>query len=136
MSISIYTYSDPYEIEQEQYWDSIKMAAHFCVSQTMVNGLKTIYPKELKKGQLSTVEYLTKAMYPAWEDTKTYIEQYAALTDVLDRATFRGSEEDARRVYQSLGFNKSKLLDSIRLLSELGIIFRNIKISRLTEEQK
>ena len=134
MSLSIYTYSNPYEITGEPYWDSIKMAAHFCVSQTMVNGLETVYP-ELKNGQLSTVEYLTDYMYPTWDDAKLYIEQYAALTDILDNATYKGTEADANRVKQSLNFNKSKMLDGIRLLSEMGISFRNIRLNRLTEEQ-
>ena len=134
MSLSIYTYSNPYEINSEPYWDSIKMAAHFCVSQTMVNGLETVYP-ELKNGQLSTVEHLMKTMYPTWNDTKLYIEQYAALTDILDSAVYKGTEVDAKRIRQSLSFNKSKMLDGIRLLSEMGIVFRNIRLDRLTEEQ-
>jgi len=127
MSLSIYTYSNPYEINSEPYWDSIKMAAHFCVSQTMVNGLETVYP-ELKNGQLSTVEHLMKTMYPTWNDTKLYIEQYAALTDILDSAVYKGTEVDAKRIRQSLSFNKSKMLDGIRLLSEMGIVFRNIRL--------
>ena len=32
MSLSIYTYSNPYEINNEPYWDSIRNCAHFCVS--------------------------------------------------------------------------------------------------------
>ena len=39
MSLAIYTYSNPYEINNEPFWDSVKNCAHFCVSQTMVNGL-------------------------------------------------------------------------------------------------
>ena len=77
MSISIYTYSNPYEIKCEPYWESIKMAPHFCVSQTMVNGLESVYP-ELRKGQLSTVEELTDAMYPDWNDTKLYMRLWPA----------------------------------------------------------
>lgn len=135
MSISIYTYSNPYKIKCEPYWESIKMAPHFCVSQTMVNGLGVVYP-ELRKGQLSTVEKLTDAMYPEWNDTKLYIEQYAALTSVLNQASFKCPKEDAARIHQALRFNKSRMLDGIRLLAEMGIICRNIKIGRLTEEQK
>lgn len=33
MSLSIYTYSNPYEINNEPYWDSIRNYAHFCVSE-------------------------------------------------------------------------------------------------------
>ena len=57
MSLSIYTYSNPYEINNEPYWDSIRNCAHFCVSQTMVNGLSAVYD-ELDNGQLATVARL------------------------------------------------------------------------------
>lgn len=135
MSISIYTYSNPYEISSEPYWESIRYAAHFCVSQTMVNGLETVYP-ELKVGQLTTVEHLTIALFPVWDDINTYIKQYAALTDILNNAVYNGSDENKVRIKRSLNFNKTHLLDCIRLMSEMNIIVGNIKISRLTEEQK
>lgn len=135
MSLSIYTYSNPYELNNEPYWESIKYAAHFCVSQTMVNGLETVY-SELRAGQLTTVEFLTEALYPSWGDTKTYIEQYAALSDILQKASFKGADEEKVRIKQALGFNKTRLLDGIRLLSEMNLIFDNIIINKLTEEQK
>lgn len=134
MSLSIYTYSNPYQIHSEPYWKSIQYAAHFCVSQTMVNGLESVYD-ELKKGQLSTVEYLTDALYPGWNDTKTYIEQYVGITEVLDSAKLNRAEEDASRIKRALNFNKVRILDGIRLMVELDIILRNVKIDRLTEEQ-
>ena len=136
MSLSIYTYSNPYEMNSEPYWESIRYAAHFCVSQTMVNGLEAVY-SDLQVGQLTTVEFLTEALYPTWNDSKTYIEQYAALSDVLKRAKFNGlSDEKVRITKQALNFNKTRMLDSIRLLTEMNIIFDNIKIRKLTEEQK
>lgn len=52
MSLSIYTYSNPYDISNEPYWESIRDCAHFCVSQTMVNGLQSVY-SELRQGQLA-----------------------------------------------------------------------------------
>ena len=135
MSLSIYTYSNPYEINNEPYWESIRYAAHFCVSQTMVNGLEAVY-SELQVGQLTTVEFLTEALYTSWDDTKTYIEQYAALSEVLQNAKFKVTDEAKERIRQALGFNKKRMLDSIRLLAEMNIIFDNIKIPKLTEEQK
>ena len=112
MSLSIYTYSNPYQIHGEPYWKSIQYAAHFCVSQTMANGLESVYD-ELKEGQLSTVEHLTDALYPGWNDTKTYIEQYAAITEVLDRAQLNRAEEDVSRIKRALNFNKARMLDGI-----------------------
>ena len=49
MAITIYTYSNPYEIHKEPYWASIQNCFHLCVSQTLVNGLCDQY-KEFYKG--------------------------------------------------------------------------------------
>ena len=134
MSLSIYTYSNPYEINNEPYWDSIKSCAHFCVSQTMVNGLSEVYD-ELTNGQLATVEELVEALYPRWFDTKTYIEQYTILTNTLDRVTPNIEPERWKKIKQSLRFNKSALLDSIRLIAEMGLSLKNLNIKNVTEEQ-
>ena len=103
MSLSIYTYSNPYEIHNEPYWDSIKNCAHFCVSQTMVNGLVAVY-SELDCGQIATIEELVEALYPNWFDTKTYISQYTALTNVLDNVKVNVPPEEWKRIKQSLSF--------------------------------
>lgn len=134
MSLSIYTYSNPYEINNEPFWDSIKNCAHFCVSQTMVNGLSEVYC-ELNDGQLATVEELVEALYPHWFDTKTYIEQYTILTNTLDKVTPNIEPERWLKIKQSLRFNKSALLDSIRLMAEIGLLLKNLKIKKITEEQ-
>lgn len=134
MSLSIYTYSNPYEINNEPFWDSIKNCTHFCVSQTMVNGLSAVY-SELNDGQLATVEELVEALYPNWFDTKTYIEQYTILTNTLDTVTPNIEPERWKKIKQSLRFNKSSLLDSIRLMAEIGLSLKNLKIKKITEEQ-
>ena len=135
MSLSIYTYSNPYEINNEPFWDSIKNCAHFCVSQTMVNGLSAVYD-ELNDGQLATVEELVEALYPNWFDTKTYIEQYTILTNTLDTVTPNIEPERWKKIKQSLRFNKTALLDSIRLMTEMGLLLKNLKMTKITEEQK
>lgn len=135
MSLSIYTYSNPYEISNEPFWESIKNCAHFCVSQTMVNGMESVY-SELKNGQLSTVDYLVQELYPSWFDTNTYIKQYAALTNALKRATFKSGAGDVDKIKQALNFNKTRMLDSIRLLFEMGVVWENIKLRKTSTEQK
>lgn len=51
MAITIYTYSNPYEIHKEPYWASIQNCFHLCVSQTLVNGLDQ-YKEFIKKNSL------------------------------------------------------------------------------------
>lgn len=134
MSLSIYTYSNPYEINNEPFWDSIRNCAHFCVSQTMVNGLSAVY-SELNAGQLATVEELVEALYPNWFDTKTYIEQYTILTNTLDTVIPNIESERWNKIKRSLRFNKSSLLDSIRLMAEMSLSLENLKTEKITEEQ-
>lgn len=134
MSLSIYTYSNPYELHNEPYWESIKNCAHFCVSQTMVNGLVSVYD-ELNCGQVATVQELVEALYPNWFDTKTYIAQYTALTNVLGDVKANMSLDEWKKIKQALNFNKTRLLDSIRLLFELNIDFGKIKFKKLSDEQ-
>lgn len=130
MPIAIYTYSNPYDINTQSIWETIKNAPHFCVSQTMVNGLLSVYP-ELRKGQVGTVEQIVNALYGSWNDnTQRYIEQYA----VIDRLIEETSIDEKKK--QSMKFNKKDILDSIRLLIELDIDINDLDIGRLSKEQK
>ena len=43
MPYKIYTYTDPYKLDQADYWPEISLLPHFCVSRTLVNGLKKIF---------------------------------------------------------------------------------------------
>ena len=51
MSITVYTYHDPYKLnENSALWGEISNCPYFCVSQTLVNGLKAIYGGTLLSG--------------------------------------------------------------------------------------
>ena len=80
MPFSIYTYSNPYEINKELYWDFIKNCPHFCVSQTMANGMIETY-EEMTAGKVSTVGNLVNSLFPYWESTECKIKQYNGLTE-------------------------------------------------------
>lgn len=134
MSFSIYTYSNPYEINGEPYWDSIKNCAHFCVSQTMVNGMTSSYD-ELCAGKLSTVENLVSSFFEEWEDTERYIQQYAIIDNIIINVEIK-DKQNATKIKAALGFNKKRIVDSIRIMCELGIDINEINISALTQEQK
>lgn len=46
MSIVIYSYHNPYSLKDNQeLWDEIVNCPYFCVSQTLVNGLNTIWKR-------------------------------------------------------------------------------------------
>lgn len=135
MSISIYTYGNPYEINTEPYWESIKNSAHFCVSQTMVNGLHETF-EDLQKGQLATIDTLVKQIYPSWNDTNTYIEQYAAISEIIKGADLKFDEVKNNRIKKSLKFSRKEILDCVRLLFEMGVEVDNINIKLISFEQQ
>ena len=63
MGIKIYTYSNPYEIDCESFWNEIKDSAHFCVSQTMVNGMNQTYPLLKTRQATATIRTLVNSLY-------------------------------------------------------------------------
>lgn len=132
MPFSIYTYSNPYEINKELYWDSIKKCPHFCVSQTMANGMMGTYT-ELKAGQVSTVENLVKGQFSYWESSECKIKQYADIDWAIGEIVISENEEKVR---QSLRFNRKGLCNSLRILFELDMSLDDMRVDLMSEEQK
>lgn len=56
MSIEIYTYQDPYRLDKEDFWDEINDCPYFCVSQTLVNGLESVYGSDFTSARVTTVD--------------------------------------------------------------------------------
>ena len=138
MAIIIYTYSNPYKINREQYWDLVKNSFHLCVSQTLVNGLCDQY-REFYKGKLTTIDRFINKLFLDWESDAVEISQRAYIDNVIDYMSFREyvdddlSEEDIKL---SLKRNRSYVLKSLRVMFELGMNPDNIREDCLTYEQK
>lgn len=132
MPFSIYTYSNPYEIDKELYWDSIKNCPHFCVSQTMANGMMGTYA-EMTAGKVSTVENLVKGFFAYWESSECKIKQYADIDWAIGELVIL---ENAEKVHQSLRFNRKGLSNSLRILFELDMCLDDMRVDLMSEEQK
>lgn len=132
MPFSIYTYSNPYEINKELYWDSIKDCPHFCVSQTMANGMIGTY-EEMKAGKVSTVENLVKGLFSYWESSECKIKQYA---DVDQAINLLDVIDNAENIKQSLHFNRKDLCNSMRILFELDMCLEEMRTDLMSEEQR
>lgn len=83
MSITIYTYRDPYKLDSEPYWDEIKKCPYFCVSQTLVNGLKYLYKKDFVQGRVTTIQNLTQALFEHWESTSCIVKQHTDIDNII-----------------------------------------------------
>ncbi len=132
MPFSIYTYSNPYEIDKELYWDSIKNCPHFCVSQTMANGMMGTY-EEMTAGKVSTVENLIKGLFTYWESSDCKIKQYTVIDEAITRLNILDNSE---KIKQSLRFNRKQLSNSLRILFELDMNLDEMRTDLMTEEQR
>lgn len=132
MGLKIYTYSNPYDIKRESFWNEIKDCAHFCVSQTMVNGLEEIYPSLKESGCLTTIRILINTLYSDWEDENTRVRQIMEVDNAINTLPLDESD-NARR---SLEYNTKSLVKCIRIFKELGLSANSFDISRLNTDQK
>lgn len=132
MPFSIYTYSNPYEIDKELYWDSIKNCPHFCVSQTMANGIMGTY-RDMFAGKVSTVENLVKGLFSHWESTECKIKQYTDIDNAIGQIELSAGDEKIR---QALRFNRKDLSNSLRILFELNMSLDEMQTELMSEEQK
>ena len=137
MAITIYTYSNPYEINKEPYFASIKNCFHLCVSQTLVNGLCDQY-RDFYKGKLTTVTRFINELYSDWESDSVAISQRAAIDNLIEYMDFSMIVDDisSEDVITSLKRNRSNVVKSIRTMFELGMEPGNIKSEELSYEQK
>lgn len=134
MGIKIYTYSNPYEIDCEPFWNEIKDCAHFCVSQTMVNGMNQIYPLLKSRQASTTIRTLVNCLYHNWEDINTNVRQIME----VDNAISKLSLETAclENVKRSLLFNTRSIVSCIRMFKELGLDSKKMSSDELNINQK
>ena len=48
MPFKIYTYEDPYKLDEADFWNEISALPHFCSARTLVNGLKDVLGDSIK----------------------------------------------------------------------------------------
>ena len=137
MSITIYTYSNPYKLNKEPYWALVKNSFHLCVSQTLVNGLCDQYG-ELYKGKVTTITRFINQLFNDWESDVTAINQRSIVDNLIEYLDFQQIVNDVspEDIIRSLKRNRGFVLDSIRIMFELGMNPQNIKKAELTYEQK
>lgn len=132
--IKIYTYANPYEIDKESFWQEIKNCPHFCVSQTMVNGMEKTYPHFKNQMQLTTVRILLNALYEDWEDLNTRVRQMMEVDSAIH--AIAQQEGQTENIQRSLAYNVASIVNCIRIFQELGLEQMPIATEHLTIDQK
>ena len=139
MSIIVYTYHDPYKLnENSALWGEISNCPYFCVSQTMVNGLKTIYGGSFQIGRVTTAMNLSKSLYDTWMTTSCAIKQHADIDNIIANSHLVNelSEEEIDNIKKSFLFNRDEAFNSIRTLFEMRMDPEDIVWDYLSPEQK
>lgn len=139
MSIVIYSYHNPYSLKDNQeLWDEIVNCPYFCVSQTLVNGLKTLYGKDFQINRVTTVKNLTDAVYRYWTGTACAVKQHADIDNIISMASARCglNADEVENIRKSFLFNRNEVFNSIRTMFELRMNPNNIVEKYLTPEQK
>ena len=139
MSIVIYSYHNPYSLKDNQeLWDEIVNCPYFCVSQTLVNGLKTLYGKDFQINRVTTVKNLTDAVYRYWTGTACAVKQHADIDNIISMASERCglNADEVENIRKSFLFNRNEVFNSIRKMFELRMNPNNIVEKYLTPEQK
>ena len=134
MGIKIYTYSNPYEIDCEPFWNDIKDCAHFCVSQTMVYGLNQTYPIFNTRQATATIRSLVNALYKNWEDININVRQIMEVDNAINELDYPSS--CLENVKRSLLFNTKSIVSCIRMFKELGIDSRYMSKEKLNIDQQ
>lgn len=140
MPFKIYTYVDPYRIEQTDFWEEIKYYPHLCASRTLVRGLMSVLPDEEIDTLFCPLDAIVKdRIFANWANNITNrIQQYSELGK-LYKAFYNRSGRDGNfgdERYESFTHNKNAMLDSLRLFIELGINADSLDTRRLNMEHK
>lgn len=137
MSIVIYTYHDPYKIDQETYWKDIKNCPYFCVSQTLVNGLRKHYKGKYDGGRVTTVKWLTDSLYENWASPACIVKQHTDIDNIINSSMdITADENEMVNIGRAFLFNRDEVFLSVRTLFELNVDENAVLMDKLTKEQK
>ncbi len=137
MSIVIYTYHDPYKIDQEPYWDEIKNCPYFCAAQTLVNGLRSHYKGKFDGGRVSIVKILTDSLYADWVSPAWIVKQHTDIDNIINAGLSTDlTESERKNISSAFLFNRDDVFTSIRIMFELNVDSKSVLREKLTKEQR
>ena len=124
----LYTYSNPFTITDELFWNKIDSCPHFCVSQTLVQGLRTHYGRDLFT-YLCTIDKIINAIHGDWYvNPEVNISQYVSFSKHI-------AVMPEGKLKRSFKFNQRSLVDAARFLLTIGVTGKSFN-GRLSAEQK
>jgi len=126
--MKIYTYANPFNMDAEPFWDEIRHAPHFCVSQTLVQGLCRHYGRHAFN-YICTADKIINALYPEWyQSVELKIEQYVSVSRQIELV----GEQSLAKAFK---FNQQALVDAFRFALTLGIDPTGFNRDKVQKEQ-
>lgn len=127
--MQIFTYKNPFELNELEFWEDICKYPHLCVSQTLVEGLKEYYGRQAFS-LLCTIDKFLKNFYDQWHgNNENTLFQYIHLSNAINNI-------QDETIKKSFRHNRNDVLKSIRFMIECEIQPSLIDQKDLTEEQK
>lgn len=136
MPFKIYTYEDPYKLDQADFWDEISALPHFCGARTLVNGLKDVLGDNIQ-GLICALDDFVKHedVYMQWTDNISLrVQQYSALSAVFKQLLEK--RKINKQFHMALTQNQNHFLEALRLFVELDIKASAIDGSKGNTEQR
>lgn len=136
MPYKIYTYADPYKLDKADFWPEIATLPHFCVSRTLVNGLKENIRDSIHGLLCPLDDFVShEAVYYEWtKNISLRVRQHSELTALFKLCYESGKIDE--QFYLSLQQNESRFLEAVRLFIELGIPASSLNGEKGNPEQK
>lgn len=136
MSIKIYTYENPYELDKTFFWSEIMDYPHLCNSQVLANALKEKYPK-LLDSLICPIDNVLVNVYTDWSNNvEKRIAQYIAISSQMEAWQRSEKTKNRESLYASLKHSQGLMLDALRLFVELGIECNQLDRSLVNKEQE
>jgi len=126
--MKIYTYANPFNMDAEPFWNEIRHAPHFCVSQTLVQGLCRHYGRHAFN-YICTADKIINTLYPEWyQSVELKIEQYVSVSRQIELV----GEQSLAKAFK---FNQQALVDAFRFALTLDIDPKSFNRDKLQKEQ-
>ena len=125
--MKLYSYNNPFTLTDTPFWNEISSVPHFCISQTLVQGLKRHYPNQFN--HIFTIDSFIDYFFSDWYlNVERQIEQYVQMTAELDKIS-------NQKICRAFKFNKRAIDNAIRFLINLDISDSDFNINEFTTEE-
>ena len=121
-------YNDPRKLNELKEWNELKEYHHFCISQTLVQGLSREYGRNEFK-VLTTIDKLIKKFYREWSNNPEN-----DVNHFLDIRRYIEMIED-NKLRKAFIENRMEVYNSIRFLLECDITSSELKKEGLSKEK-